>query len=218
MAAALKCNMKAVSARTVSARRVAKVTCSAQPQQATKAIAAAALAAVVGFGTVDAAFADVAGLTPCADSKAYAKVQKKEVKGLEKRLKKYEAGSAPALALQATIERTKARFANYAKANVLCGTDGLPHLIADPGLAFRYGHQFDIFVPTLGFLYVAGYIGYVGRSYLISKKSTTSEIIIDVPEALKLASQGAGWPLKVVAELRAGTLTEKAENITVSPR
>lgn len=58
----------------------------------------------------------------------------------------YEAGSAPYLALDATIDRTNKRFANYAKANLLCGTDGLPHLIADPGLALRYGHAGEIFV------------------------------------------------------------------------
>lgn len=34
----------------------------------------------------------------------------------------------------------------YAKQGLLCGTDGLPHLIADPGLALRYGHAGDVFV------------------------------------------------------------------------
>lgn len=61
----------------------------------------------------------------------------------------YEAGSAPALALQATIERTENRFANYAKAGLLCGADGLPHLIADPGLALRYNHAGEIFVSIV---------------------------------------------------------------------
>ena len=61
----------------------------------------------------------------------------------------YEAGSAPALALQATKERTQKRFANYAGAGLLCGTDGLPHLISDPGLALRYGHAGEVFVSTL---------------------------------------------------------------------
>jgi hypothetical protein len=58
----------------------------------------------------------------------------------------YEAGSAPALALKATIERTEKRFASYGKAGLLCGADGLPHLIADPGLALRYGHAGEVFV------------------------------------------------------------------------
>ncbi len=61
----------------------------------------------------------------------------------------YEKDSAPALALNASIERTKARFAKYSKQGLLCGTDGLPHLIADPGLALRYGHAGDVFVSRL---------------------------------------------------------------------
>lgn len=201
--------------------------CQAQKDEATKqfgtAVAAAALATVVGFGAADAAYADVAGLTPCTESKAYAKRLKNELKGLNKRLKQYEAGSAPSLALKATIDRTEKRFANYAKSGLLCGNDGLPHLIADPGLALRYGHAGEVFIPTFGFLYVAGYIGYVGREYLNivkagPEKTTDKEIIIDVPLALKLSRTGGAWPLRVIQELRAGTLTEKEENITVSPR
>lgn len=49
-------------------------------------------------------------------------------------LPQYEAGSAPALALNATKEKTKTRFANYADQGLLCGKDGLPHLIVDGSL------------------------------------------------------------------------------------
>jgi photosystem I subunit 3 len=78
-------------------------------------------------------------------------------------------------------------------------------------------------IPTFGFLYVAGWIGYVGRLYLNKVKAeeakpTEKEIIIDVPAALRLTWQGATWPVQVIAELKANTLTEKAENITISPR
>lgn len=52
-----------------------------------KAVAAAALAAVIGFGQVDAAKADISGLTPCSESKAYQKRLKNELKALNKRLK-----------------------------------------------------------------------------------------------------------------------------------
>ena len=41
-------------------------------------------------------------------------------------LAQYEEGSAPALALKATMERTEKRFKNYGDAGLLCGTDGLP--------------------------------------------------------------------------------------------
>lgn len=140
----------------------------------------------------------------------------------KKKKKQYDEGSAPALALQATIDRTEKRFANYAKAGLLCGTDGLPHLISDPGLALRYGHAGETLIPTIGFLYVAGWIGSVGREYLqtVAKdsKATEKEIIIDVPLALSLAAKGAGWPAKALTELRNGTLLEKDENITISPR
>ncbi|KAG1677995.1 hypothetical protein FOA52_000790 [Chlamydomonas sp. UWO 241] len=205
-----------VASRPGVASRRCVVACKAV--NANQALAAAALATVVGFGAVEPAMADIAGLTPCASSKAFAKREKTEVKKLESRLKKYEAGSAPALALSATIERTHARFANYGGSGVLCGNDGLPHLIADPGLALRYGHAGEIFIPTIGFLYVAGWIGNVGRAYLQATKSVQKEIIIDVPLALKLAGQGAGWPLTVVRELQNGSLLEDDKNITISPR
>lgn len=40
------------------------------------------------FGTVQAAHADLSGLTPCSESKGFAKRQKNEVKALKKRLAK----------------------------------------------------------------------------------------------------------------------------------
>lgn len=70
----------------MASRRVVKVACNAQSvKQVSTAVAAAALAAVVGFGTVEAAYADISGLTPCSQSKAFEKLQKKELKGLTKR-------------------------------------------------------------------------------------------------------------------------------------
>ena len=46
-------------------------------------------------------------------------------------MSQYEADSPPALALKQQIDRTKARFDKYSRSYLLCGTDGLPHLIAD---------------------------------------------------------------------------------------
>eukprot|EP01023_Acetabularia_acetabulum_P019455 TRINITY_DN1991_c0_g1_i4.p1 TRINITY_DN1991_c0_g1~~TRINITY_DN1991_c0_g1_i4.p1 ORF type:complete len:247 (-),score=62.39 TRINITY_DN1991_c0_g1_i4:133-852(-) len=210
--------------RAPRASIVTKVTCKTETnKQFGVGLAAAALAVAFGFGAVDSAMAgDLAGLTPCSESKAFDKQKKKEVKGLMKRQKLYEKDSAPYLALQATIDRTENRFANYAEAGLLCGAEGYPHLIADPGMALKYGHAGEVFIPTIGFLYVAGYIGTVGRNYIQTvkkeKKPTEKEIIIDVPLALSLSGQGFAWPIQAVKELRNGTLTEKEENITVSPR
>ncbi len=58
--------LKASCSKRVAVAR--PVSCSAQNEKAT-AVAAAALAVALGFGQVDAAYADVAGLTPCAESK-----------------------------------------------------------------------------------------------------------------------------------------------------
>ena len=66
----------------------------------------------------------------------------------------YEADSAPALALKATIDRTEKRFATYGKQGLLCGTDGLPHLISDPGLAIRYGHAGEVLVRPSELLFI----------------------------------------------------------------
>ncbi|KAG7012588.1 Photosystem I reaction center subunit III, chloroplastic, partial [Cucurbita argyrosperma subsp. argyrosperma] len=75
------------------------------------------------------AVADIAGLTPCKDSKQFAKREKQQIKKLESSLKNYAPDSAPALAIQASVEKTKRRFAFYGKQGLLCGADGLPHLI-----------------------------------------------------------------------------------------
>lgn len=191
-------------------------------QKGAKVLAAAVLAASLGASTVDAARADISGLKKCSDSKAYKKRESKELKGLKKRLALYEEGSAPALAIQATMAKTEHRFKMYADTGVLCGKDGYPHLIADPGFALQYGHTGEILVPAFFFVYIAGYIGYAGRSYLQAirgvKKPTEKEIIIDVPLAVGLMGQAAAWPIKTYAELRSGDLLEKKENITVSPR
>jgi photosystem I subunit 3 len=209
-----------VARRTTVSRAVV---CSVdKTEQLGKAAAAVVLSAVVGLTAVDAAQADVAGLTPCSQSKAFAKRKKQEVKALNKRLKNYEEGSAPALALKATIEKTEKRFDKYGKQGLLCGTDGLPHLIADPGLALRYGHAGDVLLPTIGFIYVAGWIGYSGTKYVQAAKTaakpTEKEIIIDVPMAWGLLWAGLGWPMAAWTEFRNGELLEDDSKITVSPR
>jgi len=164
------------------------------------------------------AIADISGLTPCAESKAFAKLKKQELKDLQKRLKKYEPSSAPAIALKATMERTEKRFDFYGQSGLLCGSEGLPHLIADPGFALKYGHAGDIFIPTFGFLYVAAWLGHSGRLYLEATRDKNKEIIIDVPLAATCFGKALGWPVSVFSELRNGTLLEEDSNITVSPR
>ena len=162
--------------------------------------------------------ADVAGLTPCKDSKEFQRRLDQSVKKLQARLTKYDADSPPALALQKQIDKTQSRFDRYGKAGLLCGTDGLPHLIADG----RWNHSGEFVIPGLFFLYIAGWIGWVGRSYVLwartSDKPTEKEIIIDVPVALSFVTTGFIWPFSAFKEFTSGNLIASADEVTVSPR
>ena len=162
--------------------------------------------------------ADVAGLTPCKDSKDFQRRLDGSVKKLKTRLAKYEKGTPPALALEKQIERTQSRFDRYGKAGLLCGTDGLPHLVADG----RWSHAAEFILPGFGFIYISGWIGWVGRKYLravsTTKNPSESEIIINVPLALKIMTTGYIWPISAWQELISNDLVAVSEEITVSPR
>ena len=168
--------------------------------------------------TPDQAFAEIGGLTKCSESPAFEKRLKTSVKKLEQRITKYEVDSPPALALKQQVERTKARFDKYGRSDLLCGTDGLPHLVADG----RWSHAAEFIVPGFGFIYVAGWIGWVGRKYIravsTTKNPAESEIIINVPLALKIMTTGYIWPISAWQELTSGDLIASKDEITVSPR
>ena len=161
------------------------------------------------------ASADIAGLTPCKESKAFAKREKQSLKKLENSLKLYAPDSAPALAIKDTMEKTKRRFDNYGKFGLLCGSDGLPHLI----VSGDQRHWGEFITPGLLFLYIAGWIGWVGRSYLIAirgeKKPAQKEIIIDVPLASRLLFRGFIWPVAAYRELLNGELVVPDKDVSI---
>nr|YP_009391756.1 photosystem I reaction center subunit III [Acrosorium ciliolatum]ARW59900.1 photosystem I reaction center subunit III [Acrosorium ciliolatum] len=163
-------------------------------------------------------YADISGLIPCKDSKPFAKRLKNSVKKLEVRLSKYDSSTPPALALEQQIERTKLRFDKYSKSGVLCGSEGLPHLITDG----RWNHAGEFMAPGLLFIYITGWIGWVGRGYLQAvsgmNKPLEKEIIIDVPLAVKFSLSGFTWPLAALQEFTSGKLLASNDDITVSPR
>lgn len=168
--------------------------------------------------TPNQASADIGGLTKCSESPAFAKRLKTSVKKLEQRMSQYEVDSPPALALKQQIDRTEARFDKYSRSELLCGTDGLPHLIADG----RWSHAAEFVIPGFGFIYISGWIGYVGRKYLRAVSTTSnpseSEIIINVPLALKIMTTGYIWPISAWQELISGDLVAPKDEVTVSPR
>jgi len=163
-------------------------------------------------------WADVGGLTKCSESPAFKKRLTGSVKKLQQRMKNYENNSPSSLALQQQIDRTNARFEKYSRSDLLCGSDGLPHLIADG----RWSHAAEFILPGFGFLYISGWIGWVGRKYVravsATKNPTENEIIINVPLALKIMTTGYIWPISAWQELISGDLIADKENITVSPR
>ena len=176
------------------------------------------LLGVLLLSSPEPASAEIGGLTKCSESPAFNKRLKTSIKKLELRISQYEVNSPPALALQQQLARTEARFDKYSRSNLLCGADGLPHLIADG----RWDHAAEFTLPGFGFLYIAGWIGWVGRKYLravsTSKNPTENEIIINVPLALKIMTTGYIWPISAWQELISNELIAPKDEISVSPR
>ena len=170
------------------------------------------------FTTPLSASADVSGLVPCKDSAVFKKRLDGSVKKLSARLENYEPGSPAYLALEQQIEKTQVRFDKYGKQGLLCGTDGLPHLIADG----RWSHAAEFILPGFGFIYISGWIGWVGRKYVravsTTKNPAENEIIINVPLALKIMTTGYIWPISAWQELISGDLVAPDNEVTVSPR
>jgi photosystem I subunit III len=150
------------------------------------------------FNFTPPAAAGVAGLVPCGESQAF------------------QQRAAGARNTTDDPESGKKRFARYAQA--LCGPEGLPHLIVD-GRLDRAG---DFLIPSILFLYIAGWIGWVGRAYIIAikkgDKPEEKEIIIDVPLAVSCMLGGFAWPAAALGEFTSGKLLAKDNEITVSPR
>jgi photosystem I subunit 3 len=176
------------------------------------------LVAILITITPNTAIADIGGLTKCSESPAFNKRLQASVKKLEQRMSTYEADTPPALSLQQQIERTEARFDKYSRSELLCGTDGLPHLIADG----RWSHAAEFILPGFGFIYISGWIGWVGRKYLraisTTKNPAESEIIINVPLALKIMTTGYIWPISAWQEFVSNDLVAPTDEVTVSPR
>ena len=159
-----------------------------------KHLFALVLALVVWFSIVPTASAQNTTLVPCKDSPAFLERMKNAPNDYY------------------FTEPNKA-YSEY----LLCGPEGLPHLAFD-----RLGRLIDAAVPVTLFLYIAGFIGYSGRSYLqANKKKATpeqGEIFIDPPLAIQSLGKGLLWPVLSVQELLSGELTAKDEEIPVSPR
>jgi photosystem I subunit 3 len=176
-----------------------KFSCVIKGNNSMRSLCALILAICLWFNFAPPAQALGADLVPCSESSAF------------------QARVATARNTTADPESGKKRFERYSQA--LCGPEGLPHLIVD-GRLDRAG---DFLIPSVLFLYIAGWIGWVGRSYLqaIKKEGTDvelKEVIIEVPRAISLMLSGFAWPAAAIKELLSGELTAKDEEIPISPR
>ncbi|MGH2413586.1 MAG: Photosystem I reaction center subunit III, partial [Microcystaceae cyanobacterium] len=97
-----------------------------------------------------------------------------------------------------------------------CGEEGLPHL------PLSLNRAVDIAIAYGIFFYIAGFIGWSGRSYLqAANKSKTPEmmeIFIDIPLAIQSVVKGLLWPVLALQELLSGQLTADDKEIPISPR
>jgi photosystem I subunit 3 len=157
-------------------------------------------------------------LTLCKESPAFEKRLNSSVKKLENRLKLYTPDSKEANFLVKEIQATKARFERYGNENILCGKEGLPRIIASG----QWDHANEFVIPGILFIYITGWIGWVGRKYLryasTTENSFENEIIINVPIALSVMNSGFLWPVEAWKELLNGDLLASSDDVTVSPR
>ncbi|MBW4425726.1 MAG: Photosystem I reaction center subunit III [Nostoc desertorum CM1-VF14] len=157
------------------------------------------LAICLWFNFTSPAKALGANLTPCSDNPAFQQL------------------AANARNTTSDPQSGIKRFERYSQE--LCGPEGYPHLIVDG----RLDHAGDFLIPSILFLYIAGWIGWVGRAYLQANKKEGGsvemrEVMIEVPLALPIMLSGFAWPVSAIKEFLSGELTAKDTEIPVSPR
>ncbi|MEH2358645.1 Photosystem I reaction center subunit III [Nostoc sp.] len=151
------------------------------------------LVIILWLGIITSALAENTTLVPCAESSAF-------------------------------VERVQNAPDSYyttkplkAYSQLLCGEDGLPHLVLD-----RLSLALDVLIPIVIFLYIAGWIGWTGRSYLRAIQKLGSpeekELFIDLPLFVKCMILAFLWPASAVQEFISGDLVNKDEEIPISIR
>jgi photosystem I subunit 3 len=167
---------------------------------------------------ISVANADFNVLTPCKESVSFQKRLTTSVKKLENRLKFYTPESKEAQFLRKEIESTKARFERYGNSSLLCGKEGLPRIIASG----QWDHANEFVIPGILFLYITGWIGWVGRKYIRYASTTENafenEIILNVPVAFSIITSGFLWPIDAWKEFTTGDLLASDDEVTISPR
>jgi hypothetical protein len=144
----------------------------------------------------------------CKDNKKYKKKAKDRMFKMVGRQKKYPQGTAVHERYNIRIAAENRRVEAYGER--LCRKDaGIPIAVASGEVNVRG----SVIPASLVFLYVAGWIGWAGRSYLQRTNDKQKEIMIDVPLALTCMASGFAFPVAAWQEIVNGEMTESDENI-----
>lgn len=128
-------------------------------------------------------------LEPCAKNKRFAKRIKDELYKVSNKQNKFPEGSVVYNRYVEKTARVKKRQTVYGAR--MCGKkDGLPRALGEPSFA-----KGNTNLPALGFFYIAGWIGWAGRTYLRGELDVESEVNIDVPFAAACMANSFVWPV-----------------------
>ncbi len=175
------------------------------------------LACLIVFGCATAVQAEpLIGLQPCSEVPAFQERMDDRLSELEAKVLAAEPGSQQASIYESKLKITTQRFDRYSK--LLCGEEGLPHLVTDG----RLNHAGEFLIPGVLFLYLAGWLGWAGRSYLITVREggnpEEKESSIDVALAVKCFVQALAWPAAAFKEIASGEIRVPDAEVPVSPR
>ena len=147
-------------------------------------------------------------LEPCKNNKYYHKKFKDEMYKTTKQQARYAKGSAVYARFNKKVAMIKAREEAYG--DRLCGLkDGNPRVVATG----EWNVRASVMWPATIFLYIAGWIGWAGRSYLIRTNDETKELNIDVPLALTCMASGFSWPVAAWQEIVNGEMAVPDDQI-----
>jgi len=152
-------------------------------------------------------------LNKCKDNKKFKKSQKNEVLKYERLQKKYKNNPFTVQRLDKMIADAKRR--NEAYGDLLCGKrDGNPRTIANGEINVRR----SVVLPGFAFLYIAGWIGWTGREYLLRTRSKEKELYIDLPLFAQCSASGFAWPVRSWIDIVNGKFTVPDEDLHYSGR
>jgi photosystem I subunit 3 len=82
----------------------------------------------------------------------------------------------------------------------------------------QWDHANEFVIPGVLFLYITGWIGWVGKYVRASTTQNPfeNEIIINVPVAIGIMNSGFLWPVEAWKELTSGDLLASDDDVTVS--